>query len=68
METSVFERQVIAQLKNLNKTIYEMKEDMAIVKNKFEDYVLSEEDKKAMDLALKEEKSGRLSAKAEVFG
>jgi hypothetical protein len=35
METSVFERQVLAQLKTLNKTIFEMKEDIAIVKNKY---------------------------------
>ena len=67
METSVFERQVIAQLKNLNKTIYEMKEDIALVKNKFDDYILSEDDKEAIDLVLREEKEGRLAAKAAVF-
>ena len=67
METNVFERQVLAQLKTLNKTVYELKEDIAVVKNKFEDYVLSEEDKGAIALVLREEKEGRLSTKAEVF-
>jgi hypothetical protein len=67
METNVFERQVIAQLKTLNKTVYELKEDIALVKNKFDDYILSEDDKRAVDLVLREEKEGRLSTKAAVF-
>ena len=57
----------MAQLKHLSKTVYELKEDMAIVKNKFEDCVLSVDDKSAIDLALKEEKEGKLSSKADVF-
>jgi len=68
METNVFQQQVIAQLKNINKAIYEMKGDIVSVKDKFEDYFLSEEDKRAIDAALREEKEGKLFAKAEVFG
>jgi regulator of protease activity HflC (stomatin/prohibitin superfamily) len=60
METSVFERQVITQLKTLNKTVYELKEDIAVVKNKFEDYALPEEDKGAIELVLREEREGAI--------
>lgn len=67
METKMFEHQVITQLKNLSKVIYEMKDELASVKTKIEDFFLSEEDKKAIDAALREEKEGRLAAKAEVF-
>lgn len=67
METKMFEHQVITQLKNLSKVVYEMKDELASVKTKIEDFFLSEEDKKAIDAALREEKEGRLAAKAEVF-
>lgn len=68
METLVFEKQVITQLKNLSNVVYEMRDDISLMKNKFEDYFLSDEDKEAIDLTLQEEKAGKLATKAEVFG
>lgn len=67
METKVFEHQVITQLKNLAKTVYEIKEDLTLLENKIEAHFLSEEDKKAIDMALEEEKEGKLAAKSKVF-
>lgn len=67
METKMFEHQVITQLKNLNKVVYEMKDELDSVKIKIEDFFLSEDDKKAIDAALKEEKEGGLATKAEAF-
>lgn len=67
METKMFEHQVITQLKNLNKVVYEMKDELDSVKIKIEDFFLSEDDKKAIDAALKEEKKGGLATKTEVF-
>lgn len=67
METKMFEHQVITQLKNLNKVVYEMKKELDSVKIKIEDFFLSEDDKKAIDAALKEEKKGGLATTAEVF-
>ncbi|PKP56754.1 MAG: hypothetical protein CVT89_05640 [Candidatus Altiarchaeales archaeon HGW-Altiarchaeales-2] len=68
METIVFEQQVITQLKILNDMLYEMRVDMAMMKNKFEDYFLSDDDKEAIDAALLEEKKRKLASKSDVFG
>ncbi len=67
MENIVFEKQVMAQLNNLSNVIYEMRNDISLMKNKFEDYFLSEYDKKTIDVLLKEEKEGKLATKSEVF-
>ncbi len=67
METKVFEHQVITQLKILAKNVYEIKEDLTLLENKIEAHFPSEEDKKAIDRALEEEKEGKLVAKSKVF-
>lgn len=67
METKVFEHQVITQLKNLAKNVYEIKEDLTLLENKIEAHFLSEDDKNAIDMALAEEKEGKLAAKSKVF-
>ncbi len=44
-------------------------DDVAMMKNKFDDYFLSDDDKEAIDVTLPEEKNGKLAdSKSDVFG
>jgi len=47
---------------------YEKRVDIAMMKNKFDDYFLSDDDKEVIDVALFEEKNGKLASKSDVFG
>ena len=45
-----------------------MKQEMDFIKDIFEDRILSEDDKKAIEETLKAEKLGKLKSMEEVFG
>ena len=61
MSETTFEKQVLKRLSHLEKEIGLIKERVV------DDYILSEDDKEALDTALKEEKEGKLFTKDEVF-
>ncbi|MBS3098423.1 hypothetical protein J4209_06535 [Candidatus Woesearchaeota archaeon] len=61
MSETVFQKQVLTKLGNMEKTINYIMEYI-------EDLKLSEDDKKALKEALKEEKEGKLLTKKQVFG
>ncbi|MAE42407.1 hypothetical protein CMO93_01435 [Candidatus Woesearchaeota archaeon] len=61
MSETTFEKQVLQRLSHLEKEITLIKERVV------DDSLLSDDDKKALDLTLKEEKEGKLFTKDEVF-
>ena len=61
MSEITFEKQVLQRLSHLEKEIGLIKERVV------DDTLLSNEDKEAIDVALKEEKEGKLFTKDEVF-
>ena len=69
MSETVFQKKILDRLSNVEKGINIMKEEIGLIKEKIvDDSILSEDDKKAIDEALKEEKEGRLLSKKQVFG
>ena len=69
MSETTFEKQVIERLSYLEKGINTMKREIGLIKEKVvDDAILSEDDKKAIDEALKEEKEGKLLSKDKLFG
>ena len=67
MQESEFQNKVVVELKSINKTMVELKVDLDKVKEKIDDVILSEDDKLAIDEALKDEKEGKLLSREEVF-
>ena len=61
MDETTFEKQILSKLASMEKKVDYIMEYI-------EDTRLSEEDKKALEAALKEEKEGRLLSKKQVFG
>ena len=61
MSETTFEKQILSKLASVEKKVDYIMEYI-------EDTRLSEEDKKALEAALKEEKEGRLLSKKQVFG
>ena len=61
MPETIFEKQIMNKLEHLEKNINYIREHI-------EDLRLSNDDKKAIDEALKEEKAGKLLSKGKVFG
>ena len=61
MSETTFEKKVLQRLSHLEKEITLIKERVV------DDSILSDDDKEALDLTLKEEKEGKLFTKDEVF-
>ena len=61
MSETTFEKQILSKLASVEKKVDYIMEYL-------EDTKLSEEDKKALEAALKEEKEGKLLSKKQVFG
>ena len=61
MSEITFEKQILSKLASVEKKLDYIMEYI-------EDTKLSEEDKKALEAALKEEKEGKLLSKKQVFG
>ena len=61
MSETTFEKQILSKLANVEKKVNYIMEYI-------EGTRLSEEDKKALEAALKEEKEGKLLSKRQVFG
>ena len=61
MSETTFEKQILSKLASVEKKVNYIMEYI-------EDTKLSEEDKKALEEALKEEKEGKLLSKKQVFG
>ncbi len=61
MSETTFEKQILSKLESVEKKVDYIMEYI-------EDTKLSEEDKKALEEALKEEKEGKLLSKKQVFG
>ena len=69
MNETTFEKQVLKRLINMEKGINSMKQEIDLIKERVvDDSILSEDDKEALDEALKEEKEGKLLSKDQVFG
>ena len=69
MSETTFERQVLDRLSHMEKGINSMKQELDLIKERIiDDAMLSDDDKKALDEALKEEKEGKLLSKNQVFG
>lgn len=67
METK-YQHSVMQEIVELKKVVIDMKQEIDFIKDIFEDRILSEDDKKAIDETLKAEKSGKLKSMKEVFG
>ena len=61
MSETTFKKQILSKLASVEKKVDYIMEYL-------EDTKLSEEDKKALEAALKEEKEGKLLSKKQVFG
>ena len=61
MSDTTFEKQILSKLASVEKKVDYIMEYI-------EDTKLSEEDKKALEEAIKEEKEGKLLSKKQVFG
>ena len=69
MHETTFEKQILERLTHLEKGIDTMKQEVNLIKERVvDDSILSDDDKKALDRALKEEKKGKLLSKDQVFG
>ena len=69
MSETIFQKRILDRLSHMEKGINIMKEEIGLIKERIvDDSILSEDDKKAIDEALKEEKEGRLLSKKQVFG
>lgn len=69
MTEGTLEKQILERLLHMEKGIDTMKQEVNLIKEKVvDDVILSEDDKKALDESLKEEKEGKLLSKDQVFG
>ena len=64
----MFEKQIMDKLLNLERGMNSMKQEIDLIKERVvDDSTLSDDDKKALDAALKEHKEGKLFTKDQVF-
>ena len=63
-----FQKQVLGTLEEMKNSIETLKKDVNYLTEYIEDSKLSENDKKALAEALKEERDGKLLSKKQVFG
>ncbi len=69
MAAEAFEKQVLDTLFHLNQGIVTVKQELDLIREIIvDDSILSDEDKEAIELALQEEKEGKLLSKEQVFG
>ena len=61
METKS-QHSIIREIIDLKKVVIDMKQEVDFIKDIFEDRILSEDDKKAIDETLKAEKLGKLKS------
>lgn len=68
MSQVIFEKEIMKKLSDMEKGLNSIKLEIDLIKERLiDDTILSEDDKKAIDEALKEEKEGRLLVKERVF-
>ena len=67
MPETKFQDTVISEIGELKKVVVDMKQEIDFIKERFEDRILSEDDKKAIDETLEAEKEGKLKSMDEVF-
>lgn len=68
MSETTFEKQVLERLLHLENGINVMKEEVNLIKERVvDDSILSDDDNKAIDESLKEEREGKLLTKDKVF-
>ena len=68
MTETKYQQNMMQEIIELKKVVIDMKQEMDFIKDIFEDRILSEDDKKAIDETLKAEKVGKLKSMKEVFG
>jgi hypothetical protein len=67
MAESEFQDTIINEIGELKKVVVDMKQEIDFIKDRFEDRILSDDDKKAIDETLEAEKAGKLKSMDEVF-
>ena len=67
MPETKFQDTVISEIGKLKRVVIDMKEEIDFIKDRFQDRILSSDDKKAIDETLKAEKTGNLKSMDEVF-
>ena len=67
MAETKFQDIVINEIGELKKVVIDIKQEIDFIKDRFEDRILSEDDKKAIEETLEAEKSGKLKSMNEVF-
>lgn len=67
MPETKFQDTVISELGKLKKVVVDMKGEIDFIKDRFEDRILSDDDRKAIDKTLEAEKAGKLKSMDEVF-
>lgn len=60
--------QILKELKEIKMTVSDMKEEIDEIRERFEDFYLSKEEKKAVAETLELRKKSKLLTKKEVFG
>ncbi len=68
MTETKFQHNLIQEIIELKKVVIDMKQEIDFIKDIFEDKILSENDKKAIDETLKAARVGKLKSMKEVFG
>jgi hypothetical protein len=69
MTEASFQKQVLERLSHLETGIKTMKQELGIIKERVvDDAILTEEEKQDLDLALQEEREGKLLSKEQIFG
>lgn len=67
MPETKFQDTVISEIGELKKVVVDMKQEIDFIKERFEDRILSEDDRKAIDKTLEAEKAGKLKSMDEAF-
>ena len=67
MAEAKFQDTVIDEIGELKKVVIDMKQEIDFIKDRFEDRILSDDDKKAIDETLEAEKTGSLKSMDKVF-
>ncbi len=67
MSETIFQKKVLDSLSSMKKRMDSMNTEIGLIKKKIDGSRLSEDDKEAIHLALKEEKQGKLFSKKLVF-
>lgn len=68
MSTATFEKQVLETLSHLEEEIISVKQELDIIKERMaDDAFLSDDDKQAIDEALRAEKERKLLSKEKIF-